>query len=301
MWAEQLARYAQSGALQEEQSYWLDLSRWPGTALPVDFPDGANTAGSVRVVTVTLSMEETEALLRQVPSVYNTQIQDALLTALAEGFSTWTGSPQLVVDLEGHGREEVVDGVDLSRTVGWFTTIFPVVVEQTPGARPEERLKAIKEQLRAIPTRGIGYGLLRYLSGEREVVEQLKSTPAPKVSFNYLGQFDQELSDDRRFGAATGPQGAWQSAKQLRRHLLDINGWVRDGRLSLQLSYSENVHRRQTIDELARGVMEALQALIAACQAAEVGGATPSDFPEAKLDQQQLDKFMAEFTRSQGK
>ncbi len=93
------------------------------------------------------------------------------------------------MDLEGHGREDLFEGVDLSRTAGWFTTIYPVVLRLDAGVGPGEALKAIKEQLRGVPHRGIGYGLLRYLRGG-EASERLATLPAAEVSFNYLGQLD---------------------------------------------------------------------------------------------------------------
>ena len=120
-------------------------------------------------MSVSLSAEETRALLQEVPEAYHTQINDVLLTALVQAFSRWTGARSLLVDLEGHGREEIFEDVDLSRTVGWFTTIFPVLLESGGGFHPGNALKSVKEQLRRIPNRGIGYGLLRYLSRDADI------------------------------------------------------------------------------------------------------------------------------------
>src|SRR6185369_504086 len=125
-----------------------------------------------RVVAVSLSTEETQALLKEVPGIYHTQIDDVLLAAVAEGLAGWTGETACLIEMEDHGREEIIDGVDLSRTVGWFTSIYPVLLELSEtdaGAT----LKSIKEQLRAIPQRGIGYGLLRYMSRDKEIANKL--------------------------------------------------------------------------------------------------------------------------------
>jgi hypothetical protein len=128
-WAERLEQHARSEAMAEEAPYWLELSGRKPAALPVDFPGGKNDLASAESVVVSLSPEETGALLSEVPAVYRTQINDVLLTALAQSFRNWTGETGLLLELEGHGREELFSDVDLSRTVGWFTTIFPVWIE----------------------------------------------------------------------------------------------------------------------------------------------------------------------------
>ena len=103
----------------------------------------------------------------------------------------WRGPSPLLVNMEGHGREEILEGVDVSRTVGWFTSLYPILLELDEQDQPGEALKSIKEQLRAIPQRGIGYGLLRYLCADTQVVEQMRRLSEAELSFNYLGQFDQ--------------------------------------------------------------------------------------------------------------
>src|SRR6185369_7173703 len=158
--------------------------------LPVVRTNGArlvnteNTVASARQLVAELDEETTRALLQDVPAAYHTQINDALLTALAQAFAGWTREPRLLLDLEGHGREEV-DGADLSRTVGWLTAIYPVVLELERRDRPPgDALKSIKEQLRAVPRKGLGYGLLRYL-GDEATAAALAALPAPQVAFNY--------------------------------------------------------------------------------------------------------------------
>ncbi|HYY15783.1 MAG TPA: condensation domain-containing protein, partial [Gammaproteobacteria bacterium] len=205
----------------------------------------------------------------------------------------WTGAGSLLLDLEGHGREELFAEVDLSRTVGWFTSLFPVRLE-LGGEEPGEALKAVKEQLRRIPNKGLGYGVLRYLHPETQVRAALQALPAAEVSFNYLGQLDQTLSESSLFRPARESSGPPQSPLGRRPHLLEVNGWVAEGRLHLQWSYSERVHRRATVERLAQGFLEALEALIVHCQSPEAGGYTLSDFPLAQLDQDELDKAFEE-------
>jgi non-ribosomal peptide synthase protein (TIGR01720 family) len=250
---------------------------------------------------VELSRDETQALLQEVPKAYQTQINEVLLTALVQAFASWTGVPALLLDLEGHGREALFDDVDLSRTVGWFTTIFPVWLELAAGMPPEEALKSVKEQLRRIPSRGLGYGVLRYLSGEAAIVQALQAQPQAAVSFNYLGQFGASVVEASPLVLAREACGPTSSPRSPRRHLLDINGSVSDGRLQLAWTYSVELHRSATIAALAQTFIQALQTLIAHCQAPEAGGYTPSDFAKAKLSQRELDKLIATVSRSHGR
>jgi non-ribosomal peptide synthase protein (TIGR01720 family) len=263
-----------------------------GERYPLQYCD--NTVASERIVSVELSVEETQALLQEVPATYRTQINDVLLTALAQAFTRWTGEQSLLVELEGHGREDIFNDVNLSRTVGWFTTHFPVLLDIGEASNPGEALKAVKEQLRRIPNRGIGYGVLRYLNENRELTEQLQALPQPEVKFNYLGQFDQVLSESSLFAPAEESCGSERSLRGSRNRLLVINGLIVSGQLRLSWSYSENIHRRSTIESLAERFVQALRSLITHCQSPETGGYTPSDFPQMQFSPKELDELLAE-------
>ncbi|MBD1806825.1 amino acid adenylation domain-containing protein [Microcoleus sp. FACHB-SPT15] len=291
-WAQQLREYANSAVVQQELDYWLSSSRKPISRLPVDYPDGVNTQASARTVSITLSSAETKALLQDVPAVYRTQIDDVLLTALVHAFANWTGERSLLVNREGHGREEIFDNVDLSRTVGLFSSIFPMLLDLGEASNSGEALKAVKEQLRSIPNRGIGYGLLRYLSDNREIVESLRSLPSAEVVFNYLGQFDQTLAESSLFKLAHESTGSSNSPRNYRAHLLSFTAYVVGGQLQLSCAYSEAVHRQSTIEALIQGFVAQMRSLIAHCQSPDAGGYTPSDFPLAKLTQQKLDELL---------
>jgi amino acid adenylation domain-containing protein/non-ribosomal peptide synthase protein (TIGR01720 family) len=289
-WAERLTEHAASAELTREGAHWLSASRSAARGLPRDHASGENTEASARSLVVSLSPEETQALLREVPEAYRTQINDVLLTAFAQAVSSWTGAPAVLVDLEGHGREELFSDVDLTRTVGWFTAIFPVLLELGEGLSLGAALKSVKEQLRAVPGRGVGYGLLRYLRDDA-VAAELARLPEAEVSFNYLGQLDQALPEDGPVRRARESAGAPHGPRNLRRHLLDVNGSVLGGRLNVRFTYSENRHQRATIEALAGGFLAALRALVAHCRAPEAGGYTPSDFPRAGLTQQAVDQL----------
>ncbi|QHG18506.1 non-ribosomal peptide synthetase [Nostoc sp. ATCC 53789] len=300
-WSDRLTEYAQSEAVTE-LDYWLSQSSIQVTALPVDYPSDKenNTVASTASVSLSLTEEQTRALLQDVPSAYNTQINDVLLTALVQSFAQWTGERSLLVDLEGHGREDLFEDVDLSRTVGWFTTLFPVHLQLEEIDHPGEVLKLVKEQLRRIPNRGIGYGVLRYLHPDDTIRTKLQSFPQAQVSFNYLGQFDQVLKASTALGLAQEFK-AEQSLLNQRSHLLGVSGFIRAGRLEMTWAYSEKIYKRDTIEGLAFGFMEALRSLITHCQSPDAIGNTPSDFSAARLSQKQLDKFMTKIKKNKTK
>ncbi len=292
-WVKKLQEYANLATVKSEINYWLSQSYQNISPLPVDCPNGENTVASACTVSVSLSQAETTSLLHEVPTVYQTQINDILLTALVQTFEQWTGNSSLLINLEGHGREDILENVDLSRTVGWFTTIFPVILDITAAFGFGEALKTVKEQLRSIPLKGINYGVLRYL-GEQSIAEKLKALPQPEVTFNYLGQFDQVISETSMFRPATESTGATQSPRGKRHCLLEMNGLIVGGQLRLDWTYSKALHQPATVEKLAQGFIEALRSLIVHCQSPNVGGFTPSDFPQMQFSQQELDELMAE-------
>jgi amino acid adenylation domain-containing protein/non-ribosomal peptide synthase protein (TIGR01720 family) len=291
-WSQCLQEYAQSATLEQEWDYWLRDSWQQITPLPVDFSGGENTVASTQNISIVLTIEQTQALLKKVPKAYNTQINDVLLTALVQAFYQWTGNNSLLLALEGHGREEIFAGVDLSRTVGWFTSIFPVLLDLRQTSHPVEALKLIKEQLRVIPNKGMGYGVLRYLSQNNTRVELLRSLPQAEVVFNYLGQFDQTFSDSSIFKISQDSQGQTRNSLNRETYVLSIDALVIDQQLRINWTYSEKIHRRSTIEKLAQGFVEALQTLVTHCQSPEIGGYTSSDFPEADLSQEDLERFL---------
>ncbi len=286
-WAERLKALAQDESLDEDAAYWLAPSTANLKPLPVDYSDGDCHEHSAAMLTVTLSEADTRALLREAPAVYRTEINDLLLTALAQTLCAWSHSDSVLIDLEGHGREDLFEDLDLSRTVGWFTSVFPVCLSLPTDAAPGSAIKAVKEQLRRIPRKGIGYGLLRYLI-DGEVTERLKAQPAASVLFNYLGQFDQAL-DGSVFALAREPVGPSHDPNGVRAYELEVNAYVAAQRLQLEWRYSVERYREATVVGLAEHYLAALRALIAHCLSPEAGGPTPADFPLASLTQVQLD------------
>jgi len=298
-WAERLAAHADSEPVRGELETWSAEPRRRIAPLPVDFPRGVNRVTSVRSVSARLSAEETAAVLQEIPQRTHAQPQEILLAALARSVAAWTGQRLLLVDQEGHGREPLFPEVDVSRTVGWFTSIYPILIdfEAVPDDLLAE-LRAAKEQLRALPAGGIGYGLLRYLAPERPEVEALRQMPAAQLSFVYLGQLGRSLSagaerPESPFRPADEPHGASQDPGAERHWLLELASGVRDDRLEMVWSYSEELHRRSTVEALAAACADALRALVDRCRDAGAEPLyTPSDFTQVELDQEQLDELM---------
>ncbi|MBO1051472.1 MAG: amino acid adenylation domain-containing protein [Dolichospermum sp. DET73] len=301
-WANQLQAYSQSENLSTEIDYWLSQFAGNITSLPIDYPDQKteNTLAATNSLTLCLNEEETRALLQDVPSAYNTQINDILLTALAQSFHEWTGANSLIVDLEGHGREDLFEDIDLSRTVGWFTTLFPVQLNLGLENQLAEILKLVKEQLRRLPKHGIGYGILRYLHPSSIIQNKFQTLPQAEISFNYLGQFDQVMSASAMLGAVK----EWKSEQSQRgycSHLLAISGLIHSGKLEMEFAYSEKIHKGASIEKFGLGFMEVLRTLILHCKSKESSTYTPSDFAAAKINQQQLDKFLEKINRKNPK
>ncbi len=286
-WAEHLVEHVEAGRLAGELPIWLQTPsdsspRWERDG------DGVNTFASAKNVVTSLDVEETQVLLQEMPEAYGTQINDILLTAIIRGFASVTGSSSLLIELEGHGREAIFDDLDISRTVGWFTTHYPVLLDINRASSLLDALKLVKEQLSVIPNRGIGYGMLKYLSKEREVTGAFDMLPAPVIKFNYLGQLDQVFTNAGSFALAGEAPGAERSLLAQKTHLLDINGFVLGGKLSLRWNYSQHIHDKSRILELAQAMLRELRSLLVYEPFDEVDRYTPSDFPLARLDHAQL-------------
>ncbi|WP_262880283.1 non-ribosomal peptide synthetase, partial [Pseudomonas paralcaligenes] len=284
-WAARLQEHGQAQQ-HEELADWLSRLDGPVQELPRDNPSGGLLNAQGAVLETRLDASYTERLLKQAPAAYRTQVNDLLLTALARVLCRWSGGDSVLVQMEGHGREDLFDDIDLNRTVGWFTSLYPVKL--TPAAGLPDSLKAIKEQLRSVPDKGLGYGLLRYL-GNPEARQALAVLPQPRVTFNYLGQFDGQFDAGTLFAPVGKGGGQAQADDSPLANWLSVEGQVYGGELSLRWGYSSEMYRRETIQRLADELVAELHAVIEHCTRANAYALTPSDFPLAKLTQAQLD------------
>ncbi|QJI12243.1 non-ribosomal peptide synthase/polyketide synthase [Pseudomonas sp. ADAK22] len=288
-WAERLQAYAGTAALAEELAWWQTQLRGSRTGLPGADPQASVSNRHALSVTTHLDQGFTRRLLQDAPSAYRTQINDVLLTALARVIVRWTGDASMLIRLEGHGREDLFDEIDLTRTVGWFTSLYPLQLAPTDSLAGS--LKQIKEQLRAVPDKGLGFGALRYL-GSAETQQALAGLPRPRITFNYLGQFDASFESGEQeglFAPSGDASGAEQSLDAPLGNWLEINGQVYGGELKLNWSFSQAMFAQATVQQLADEYALELKALIEHCCAAANQGVTPSDFPLARLSQVQLD------------
>jgi amino acid adenylation domain-containing protein/non-ribosomal peptide synthase protein (TIGR01720 family) len=290
-WAERLAAYAQSQEGANHVDLWLQTPQV--TSLYLDNAWGENTEAQAETVVSELDEESTRALLHDVPPVYRTEINDVLLTALAQAVFRWQGVAAWI-GLEGHGRENLFEDVDISRTVGWFTTLFPVLLDTSRAYGTGEALKQVKEQLRTIPDHGIAFGLARYLRQD-DIAQALQALPEPPIIFNYLGQADRGTPQTGLFGPAPEFKGPDRSLNAHRAHLIEVNGGISGGRLSMAWTFSRDQFRPETVQLLADYFTDALQEIIAHCQNPDAGGVTPSDFELADLDQNDLDNILGKF------
>jgi non-ribosomal peptide synthase protein (TIGR01720 family) len=256
-WANRLEEYAQSDDLSTFSEGATEIS-----PLPVDYPQGVNSEASSRSVDVSLDEAETSALLRAMRQTYQGKFDEALVAALAQTFHEWTGGP-LLVDMEGHGREPIFPNIDLSRTVGWFTTIYPVTIDLANTSGPIDVMECVKRQLRSIQHGGLDHGLLRYLSPHSKLVAGSRQQREPEVSFLYLGRFDQEPTSVGPYAPATESSGPVCDLREKRSHLLDLVGRIIGGRFQMSWTYSENIHRKETIEALANRFIEWLRELAA--------------------------------------
>ncbi|MCY7909667.1 amino acid adenylation domain-containing protein [Bacillus inaquosorum] len=291
LWAKRLSEYAQSETIKQEQEYWTEIEQTDVKPLPKDFHETHTTSKDSQTETVEWTIEETELLLKQANRAYNTQINDLLLTSLGLSISHWSGLEQIPIHLEGHGREQTIQDMDISRTVGWFTSLYPVVLHAQPGKEISDYIKMTKEGLRQIPHKGIGYGVARYLSGS------MPSKLNPEISFNYLGQFDQDLQQ-HAIQLSSYSCGSDSSGNQARPYVLNINGMITEGRMRIAISYSSKQYARETIKRLSETIQSRLRTIITHCVHKEQSELTPSDILLKGMTIDELDQLLIQLPHS---
>ena len=298
-WATGLANVMAAGGFQTELAYWLQPPQAQLQPLPRDGvtanPEDTIVATTQHITTY-LTAEATRSLLKEMPKVARVQVNEVILTALTLALGSATEPSSLLIDVESHGREEaVVSGTTLVRTVGWFTTVFPLLLTRQPEHTLGDQLQAVKEQLRNVPSNGIGYGLLRYLANDPDIRAQLQRMPQADILFNYLGDLEGLLPEHSGFRFARelrlsrSPQGQ-------RRYWLEVNVAVVREQLQVEWSYSQPMHQPATVQGWADALMDRVRSLMAyylAPEAAPANTYSPVDFPLASLNTQKLGKIAA--------
>ncbi len=309
-WAERLTREALNPERVKELSFWTDTLKEAQELVPSrQLVSSRDTVSSAQQIVLTLPPKVTAPLLNRVAGAFHARINDVLLTGLVLSILKWRrqhdsgDGTSVLIDMEGHGRESIFDGVDLSRTVGFFTIIFPVRLDPGPldleeawagGETLGRALKSIKEQLRAVPDNGIGYGLLRYLNPETASI--LSGMAKSQIDFNYLGRFPVAETADwtpsESFSGGLDPEMAFH-------HPLQVDSMVLERaagpELTAMWTWMPGIFSEQDVHLLAEGWFHMLEALIHHCEQPEVGGLTPSDVPLVALSQSEIDRFESEY------
>lgn len=284
-WSEELARFAMSAELYAEKAYWEKVASEPVADLPEKKTEGVLKYGRVNKLRTALTADLTRQLIGDCHKAYTTEVNDVLLTALARSLSKWSNGTNHLITLEGHGREVFREGMNISRTIGWFTSMYPVRLKAENASSIEESLIETKEMLRHIPNKGMGYGCLRYLRGE----EELHYTP--KIAFNYLGEFNPTSEKDvfERSNEEVGPDFSPEGEIA---YSLTINAAVYDGEMQIDCFYHQDVFDTDKISELVDGFKQELRTITEHCIGQRTEQKTPSDFLYDGFDPSGLNTFL---------
>ncbi|MEL4897611.1 amino acid adenylation domain-containing protein [Crocosphaera sp. Alani8] len=291
-WSERLENYANSQIMDSELDYYLTNLDHSIASLPVDFTSGKNTMREAETLSISFNQQDTQRLLQEIYSRYQIQINEVLIAALTQTFETLTGQKKLLIELEGHGREDLFEDVNLSRTIGWFTTLFPIVFDLNKSKNHLQAITLIKEQLNSVPNRGIGYGILRYLSN-KTIQKQLENIPNAEIRFNYFGQFDRLFSANSPFKPAQESTGNARSKSDSRNCLIEINALIVNNQLRVDWTYSRGIYRQSTIDSLIQKFGDILRQIINYCLLLEEREYTPLDFPKMDFTADELEDFLS--------
>ncbi|MDH6351839.1 amino acid adenylation domain-containing protein [Brevibacillus sp. 1238] len=295
-WSQWLQEYANEADLLSEIPYWESLeSQAKNVSLPKDYEVTDCKQKSVRNMRIRLRPEETEQLLKHANQAYQTEINDLLLAALGLAFAEWSKLAQIVIHLEGHGREDIIEQANVARTVGWFTSQYPVLLDLKQTAPLSDYIKLTKENMRKIPRKGIGYDILKHVTLP-ENRGSLSFRVQPEVTFNYLGQFDADMRTELftrspySGGNTLGADGKNNLSPESEVYTaLNITGLIEGGELVLTFSYSSEQYREESIQQLSQSYQKHLLAIIAHCTEKKEVERTPSDFSVKGLQMEEMD------------
>jgi iturin family lipopeptide synthetase B len=289
-WSEYLMEYSSSKEIEEDREYWDNLQARDIKPLPLKDTSGNGTVSQNKDIAVEFTEEETRDFLRNVNKAYNTEANDILLSALALTINKWTEYKDILINLEGHGREAVYKDINVTRTIGWFTTEYPVILEVDDKEDVSLLIKATKENIRHIPGEGASYGVLKYLSENG-----LKNNLNPQICFNYLGQFDEELENSifKRSKIGTGNS---ISLKAENSFVLDINGVVENQKLKIIFTYNEKDLDEEVVKDIAKNYNDNLVKIIEHCKGKRFIEKTPSDYKDYNLSLEELGEINKKYS-----
>jgi amino acid adenylation domain-containing protein/non-ribosomal peptide synthase protein (TIGR01720 family) len=284
-WSEKLPEYADSEEFLAERAYWMALESGEAAGIKKDFSAGDNYIKDVETLLFHLDEKETGDLLTRSNEAFGTEVNDLLLTALGLAIKAIFGNDRVLIALEGDSRKGIVKDLDVSRTVGCFTGIYPVVLDFSYEDDLSRQIVEVKESIRQVPHKGIGYGILQYLTAEehkREIDFKLKPHISFKYGFPYSGSFDPDAGQ-MPFEIAGESTGHGMSPEEQREYELEVSGTVKNKQLEIAISYSKKQYRSQTIEVLLDHYKNDLKNIIAYCLNRDERELTPSDFTYSKL------------------
>jgi non-ribosomal peptide synthase protein (TIGR01720 family) len=275
-WAERLREMAVSATVEGELDYWLGAASGEPLAIPGD----EASLEQIGTASFQCSPELTARLLRFRNRSEDVSVDGALLAAIAEACGVETGQQSLLVDVDGHGREPLSPDVDVSRTVGWFTAPFPVAIRMAERGDSSTVVAAVTRAIRNVPSGGVGYGLLRYSSPNRDAATRLSQLPSPNIGFVYLGAIDRNLAGTSRLRIAADEMlNAGVAAGDLS-HAIEIVSFVTDGRLTMSWSFDCGRLPQAMIDRIATETRRALSSIVERLEAVPAAAAGPDYVPE---------------------
>lgn len=292
-WSFKLKEYAAGKSLLKEMEYWRSVEEIYVKPLPRDFFVQTNKVRDEESISVAIPKDLTELLLSGANRAYNTETNDILLTALGLAFKEWTGENRILLSMEGHGRNEILEDININRTIGWFTSRYPVVLDIAEENNLPKQIKLIKENMRKIPSGGIGYGILKYLT-PAENLEDIRFGAKPEISFNYLGQFDEDISTGI-FTLSKLPFGSLVSPDSDRPYIFSINGYVEGSVLNFTINYNKFEYNKATVISLMEYFKNHLQKIILHCSQKQGIELTPSDLGNNQLSLEEVDYISSLF------
>jgi len=291
-WMRELAQRTADGAFDSELDHWTSVLAAPRLRLSPDSPAGPNLESCAGRRTVVLPAEATARLARVLPRQFRAGMLEAVTTALALSLAE-VGTEPPVVMMEGHGRHGLSGAPDIGRTVGWFTTVFPVRLEVDRDGSPATNLERVKEALRSVPGGGLGYGALRHLR-QGDGADRLRRMPEPQVGLNFLGRWGDPTGGADRLRMASEAHGPDFAPGNRRERLLDVDARIAGDCLEATWTFSRQQWSSGTVSRLAERFLHHLQVLVDGCCRGDAFGYTPSDFPLAGLDQTTLDRLFGD-------
>jgi malonyl CoA-acyl carrier protein transacylase len=281
-WAEEINRYSNSEKFLEEAAYWQTIESINIASLPIDIESQTNLQKDSEKLTCQLTKQDTDLLISKANRAFRTEINDLLLTALARAMNLWHGENKTLIALEGHGREGLFEDIDITRTVGWFTSIYPVILELPESENIAYQIKSVKASLRKIPNNGIGYGLLKYLTTSK-AGKEMAFNLSPQIVFNYLGQIEKGAGN-QWFEIERIYDNNTVSSDMERLYDLEIEGIIVGGRLELSIDYNTKRYLKFTIERLLESFKRELREIIGHCVTKKSPDITPHDLTYKALD-----------------